>query len=122
MTAPQASDDTPLSRITVSGHQVELSDALRERVGTRLAGVAAKYFGGVESVAFTFSRPGKGGFGCRIRIHAQRGQHFDGEAENADAYLAFDLALDHVAKQLRRRKRVLKEDKPTNPAKEGGLP
>jgi ribosome-associated translation inhibitor RaiA len=35
-----------------------------------------------------------------------------GESVNEDCYLAFDDALDKVAKQLRRKKRELRDDKP----------
>ncbi|WP_158295459.1 HPF/RaiA family ribosome-associated protein [Crenalkalicoccus roseus] len=112
-------EDDPAPPITVSGHQVDVGERLRDHAIREIRDVAAKYFGGAEGVAVTFSRSGKGGFGCSIRIHAGRGLHFEGEAENGDAYLAFNQALERVAKQLRRRKRALKEDKPVNPAKEG---
>ena len=87
----------------------------------QLRGIASKYFGGAEDIAVTFSRTGKGGFGCSIRVHAGRNLYFDGEGENAEAAVAFNRALERVAKQLRRRKRALREDKPANPTKAGLL-
>jgi len=120
MTPPPGAEAVNSSRITISGHQLDVGDALREHAAEQLRDVSSKYFGGAEDIAVTFSRTGKGGFGCSIRIHAARG-HFDGEAESGDAYAAFNQALERVAKQLRRRKRVLREDKPVNPTK-GGLP
>jgi ribosomal subunit interface protein len=121
MELPQDADATETSRITVSGHQVDVGDGLRDHATTQLAGIASKYFGGAEDIAITFSRPGKGGFGCTIRVHAGRDLHFDGQAENGDAYAAFNQALERVAKQLRRRKRALREDKPVNALKQGLL-
>ena len=109
------------SRITVSGHQVDVGEGLRTYATGQITGVASKYFGGAEDVAVTFSRTGKGGFGCSIRVHSGRGLYFDGHAENADAHVAFNQALERVAKQLRRRKRALREDKPVNPTKQGLL-
>ena len=119
MEPPQDADAN--TRITVSGHQVDVGDGLRDHATTQLAGVAAKYFGGAEDIAVTFSRTGKGGFGCTVRVHAGRALYFDGQAENGDAYVAFNQALERVAKQLRRRKRALREDKPANPTKQGLL-
>jgi ribosomal subunit interface protein len=121
MEPPQDTDATEASRITVSGHQVDVGDGLRAYATEQLTGVASKYFGGVEDVAVTFSRTGKGGFGCSIRVHSGRGLYFDGHAENTEAPVAFNQALGRVAKQLRRRKRALREDKPVNPTKQGLL-
>lgn len=112
------SDGPWIGRIAVSGHQVDVGDGLRTHAEEQLRGVAAKYFGKAEDIAVTFSRTGKGGFGCNIRVHSGRGQYFDGEADNSDAYVAFNLALERVAKQLRRLKRELREDKPINPNKQ----
>jgi len=121
MEPPRDADTADTSRITVSGHQVDVGEGLRTYATEQLTGVAAKYFGSVEDVAVTFSRTGKGGFGCSIRVHSGRSLFFDGHAEHADAHTAFNQALEHVAKQLRRRKRALREDKPVNPTKQGLL-
>lgn len=118
MEPPQDADP---SRFIVSGHQVDVGDGLRTHVLRHLTETAAKYFDGAEDATVTFSRTGTGGFGCTVRFHAGRGLFFDGGGENADAYLAFTEALEHVAKQLRRRKRALREDKPTNPTRQGVL-
>lgn len=110
-------------RIVVSGHGTELGDALKVHATDELEKLSAKYFDGVEDVTATFSRTGKGnGFGCNIRVHAGRGMVFDGQADHPDnAYSAFNAALEHVAKQLRRRKREVREDKPSNALKDGLL-
>jgi ribosomal subunit interface protein len=106
------------SRIIVSGHQVELGEALRAHATEQLRRLSAKYFDGAEDITATFSRTGKSGFGCSLRVHAGRGLFFDGEGEHANAYTAFGNALNRVAKQLRRQKRALREDKPINPNKQ----
>jgi ribosomal subunit interface protein len=121
MEPPRHADATEASRITVSGHQVDVGEGLRAYAAGQIADVASKYFGGVEDVAVTFSRTAKGGFGCSVRVHSGRDLQFDGHREGAEAHLAFNQALGRVAKQLRRRKRALREDKPVNPAKEGLL-
>lgn len=117
---PRQQDDTA-SRIIVSGHQLDVGEALRDHATGQLRSVAQKYFGGADDITCTFSRTGRGGFGCTIRVHSGRGLHFDGEAEHATAPGAFTQALERVSKQLRRRKRELREDKPVNPTRNGIL-
>lgn len=118
---PRQDADDLASRIIVSGHQVDVGETLRDHATEQLGALGRKYFGGAEDVTCTFSRTGNGGFGCAIRVHSGRGLYFDGEAEHAAAPAAFSLALERVAKQLRRRKRELREDKPVNPTRDGVL-
>jgi len=91
-------------QITVSGKQVELSDALRERVSTELTGITGKYFEHAQDARITFMRS-KVGFHCDINLHAGRGLTLRGEAEGNDAYTAFGKAAEHVGKRLRRYRR-----------------
>ena len=121
MRPPKDGAVTDTSRITVSGHQMDVGDALREYATTQLANLASKYFGGAEDMVATFNRTGNGGFMCSVRVHSGRNMYFDGKAEGREAHAAFNEALEHVAKQLRRTKREQREDKPVNPTKEGLL-
>ena len=95
-------------RITVSGKQVELSDALRERVSHELTGITGKYFDHAQDARVSFARS-RLGFTCDIDLHAGRGLTLRGEAEGTDAYLAFDKAAAHVGKRLRRYRRRVNE-------------
>jgi ribosomal subunit interface protein len=90
--------------ITVSGKQVELSEALQTRVTTQLDEVARKYFGHAVEAQVTFSRE-RSFFTCDINLHAGRGLTMRGEGEAADANTAFDGAAEHIAKRLRRYRR-----------------
>jgi ribosomal subunit interface protein len=116
-------DITNEGRIIVSGHQVEVGEALRTHATELLQRLSAKYFNGADDITATFSPGSKGaGFCCNVRIHAGRGLFFDGHGEHArNAYTAFASALERVAKQLRRHKRALREDKPVNAMKEALL-
>jgi ribosomal subunit interface protein len=118
----QPSGDTAADSpsIAIHGHQMDVGDALRQHVTERLISISAKYLG-AEDMTARFSRTGNGGFACSVRVHAGRDLFFDGSAEAAEAPIAFNQALEHVAKQLRRRKRALREDKPVNPDKQGLL-
>src|SRR5580704_7707850 len=95
-------------QITVSGKQVDLSDALQERVSNELTTITGKYFGHAQDARITFSRS-RLGFSCDINLHAGRGLTLRGEAEGTDAYSAFDKAAVHVGKRLRRYRRRVNE-------------
>jgi len=88
-------------QITVSGKQVDLSDALRVRVSDALAIVAGKYFDHALDAHVTFGRA-RSFFTCDINLHAGRGLTLRGEGEAADANAAFDDAAEHIATRLRR--------------------
>jgi ribosomal subunit interface protein len=91
-------------QITVSGKQIELSDALRTRVANSLNQIAEKYFDHALEANVTFSRA-RSFFTCDINMHAGRGLVLRGEGEAADAHSAFDDAAEHIAKRLRRYRR-----------------
>lgn len=91
-------------QITVSGKQVELSDALRTRVSSALDTIAGKYFDHALEAHVTFSRA-RSFFTCDINVHAGPGLMLRGEGEAADANGAFDDAAEHIAKRLRRYRR-----------------
>ncbi len=91
-------------QITVSGKQVELSDALRTRVSSALDTIAGKYFDHALEAQVTFSRA-RSFFTCDINVHAGPGLTLRGEGEAADANAAFDDAAEHIAKRLRRYRR-----------------
>lgn len=110
-----ASADNPA--IVIHGHQMDVGEVLRSYVTKRLTEVASKYLGAQDMTA-RFSRTGQGGFACSLRVHSGRDLFFEGSAEAAEAAVAFRQALERVAKQLRRRKRALREDKPVNALKQ----
>ncbi len=95
-------------QITVSGKQVDLSDALRTRVSDQLDQIAGKYFDHALEAHVTFSRA-RSFFTCDINVHAGRGLTLRGEGEAADANSAFDDAAEHIAKRLRRYRRRVNE-------------
>ena len=105
--------------ITVSGKQVELSDALRHRVWTMLDTISRKYFGDALEANVTFSRA-RSFFTCDINMHASRGLTLRGEGEAADANAAFDDAAEHIAKRLRRYRRRVNEHARDLANREGG--
>lgn len=91
-------------QLTVSGKQVDLSDALRTHVDTQLNTITAKYFDHALEANVTFGRA-RNFFTCDINLHAGRGITVRGEGEAADARVAFEDAAEHIAKRLRRYRR-----------------
>jgi putative sigma-54 modulation protein len=91
----------------VSGKNIDIGDALRGRVGDRVAEAMAKYFDGGYSGHVTV---GKDGFGFRTEcaVHLDSGITLHTEGMAADAYSSADQAALRIEKRLRRYKRRLK--------------
>jgi ribosomal subunit interface protein len=93
-------------QLTVSGKQVEMSDALRAHVSKVLENITQKYFDQALEANVTFSKA-RSFFTCDINLHAGRNIVVRGEGEAPDAHAAFDDAAEHIAKRLRRYHRRL---------------
>lgn len=92
----------------ISGKQIDLGEALRERIRGRLTEILAKYFDGGYSGHVTV---GKEGFGFRTEcaIHLDSGITLQTEASAGDAYASADAAALRIEKRLRRYSRRLKD-------------
>jgi ribosomal subunit interface protein len=95
-------------QLTVSGKQVDLSDALRVHVERHLDVITNKYFDHALEAQVTFSKA-RSFFTCDINVHAGRGITVRGEGEAGDAHAAFDDAAEHIATRLRRYRRRVSE-------------
>jgi ribosome hibernation promoting factor len=95
-------------QITISGKQIELSDALRTHVSDHLDHITRKYFDHALEALITFGRA-RSFFTCDINLHAGRGLVLRAEGEAQDAHTAFDDAAEHIAKRLRRYRRRVNE-------------
>jgi ribosomal subunit interface protein len=103
-------------QLTVSGKQVNLSDALQVHVSQHLDNITNKYFDQALEAHVTFSKA-RSFFTCDINVHAGRGVTVRGEGEAGDAHAAFDDAAEHIAKRLRRyRQRVNDHSRNVSPA------
>jgi ribosomal subunit interface protein len=93
----------------VSGKNIEVGEALRERITSRVLESVEKYFegGGFSGHATV----GKEAFGFRTEcvIHLDSGIVMRADSMAADANLSADQAVDHLDKQLRRYHRKLKD-------------
>lgn len=95
----------------ISGKNLDVGDALRQRVSDRIAEAMGKYFDGGYSGHATLEREG---FGfrteCAIHLDSKITLHAEGMA--VDAYASADQAAVRIEKRLRRYHRRLKEHRP----------
>ena len=94
-------------RVRVSGKQVQIGQTLPVGVRTRLEDVVGKHFDGGAEANVVFSHNGPF-LRADCTLHLDSRTVFKSEGEGQDAHHAFDAALVHLEKQLRRYKRKLK--------------
>jgi putative sigma-54 modulation protein len=92
----------------ISGKNLDIGDALRERMNARIVDALGKYFDGGYSGHVTVEREGFG-FRTECAIHLDSGMTLHTEATAADAYASADQAALRIEKRLRRYKRRLKD-------------
>jgi ribosomal subunit interface protein len=92
----------------VSGKNIDIGEALRSRVNTRIAEALGKYFDAGYSGHVTVEKEGFG-FRTECVIHLDSGITLHTEANAADAYASADQAAERIEKRLRRYKRRLKD-------------
>jgi putative sigma-54 modulation protein len=92
----------------VSGKNIDIGDALRERIKARIAEAFDKYYHGAPTGHVTVERDGFG-FRTECALHLSSGITLQAEAMAADAYASADLTALRIEKRLRRYKRRLKD-------------
>src|ERR1700681_1480553 len=102
----------------ISGQNLDVGSALRDRITDRVAEAMAKYFDGGYSGHLTLARDG---FGfrteCAIHLDSKITLHADGMAP--DAYASADEAALRIEKRLRRYHRRLKDHRPERGTADG---
>ena len=115
--AKSANDRTERSRsgfkkppmsLRISGKNLDVGDAFRVQVETRLSEALKKYFDGGFTGRVTLEREGSG-FRTECIIHLDTGIVLQAEGRAQDAHPSFDQAAERIEKRLRRYKRKLKE-------------
>lgn len=100
-------------QLSLTVKQLDVGDALRHHAETNLQASVAKYFDGAIHGTVVFSRNAR--LYCTdISVNIGHDLQFNGSAEADDPYPAFDMALDHTAKQLRRHKNKLRDHRRLN--------
>ena len=96
--------------ILVQSANVDLGDNFPDYAKTNIRQVASKYFGHLSLASVHVTREGIT-YRCTVNMQMGALKMMSGEAKDKDLYTAFRAALQKTAKQLRRSKRELREDK-----------
>lgn len=95
-------------RIQVSGKQIDVGDALRTHVETRITEVVGKYAERPVEAVVLFSRD-RHEFVADASAHMSTGLTTQAKGRANEIYAAFEGAIERMDKQLRRYKRRLKD-------------
>lgn len=95
--------------LAIHGKQMDVGDALRTHVTTRLEDINAKYFNRAIDVNVTFSPEGHAFVKAHVSLRVGKDIMVQATSTEPNAYAAFDSAAEKVAKQLSRYKRRLRD-------------
>jgi ribosomal subunit interface protein len=112
--------ETVDKNITVQSSSIDLGSSLPGHVRDSILRVASKYFGRLNTASVHFNREGIT-YRCSVNMQMGGLPMKSAEARDKDIYVAFNAALEKVAKQLRRTKREVREDKGERVDKDLGL-
>jgi ribosomal subunit interface protein len=94
-------------KVRVSGKQMEVGAALPEHVRERVENALTKHFDGRAEAHVVFSHEGPG-YRADCTAHLDSGVVLKAQGDAADVHRAFEVALNHLEKQIRRYKRRIR--------------
>jgi ribosomal subunit interface protein len=94
--------------LRISGTNIDIGEALRQRIDRTVSETVQKYFDRGYSGQVTVSRNGRV-FETGLALHLDTGIVLEAHGSDADAHLSFDQAAERLDKQLRRYTRRLKD-------------
>jgi ribosomal subunit interface protein len=95
-------------RYQISGHQIDIGEALQTHVKTELDAAVTKYAERPTDATVIFSRNAHE-YVCEAIVHLSTGLTAQAKAHATEIYAAFDKCAEKMEKQLRRYKRRLKD-------------
>lgn len=103
--------------------KMNLGVSLQTHVANGILRLTGRRFGQLIGATVHFAEAGGGMINCTISMSVGGGAlaKFHSEADGLDCYKAFNASLDKVAVQLRRSKRVQRENKPVRTDKDVNL-
>ena len=90
-----------MASFRVSGKNIDVGEALRDRISARVAEALGKFFDGGYSGHATIGRDGFG-FRTECALHLDSGITLHADAQAADPYDSADQAAQRIEKRLRR--------------------
>lgn len=103
-------------QLVVKGKQMDVGDALRDHIETKLRAGVAKYFDSAVEANVVVSRQ-KHGFRTDYSVHVGSGINVQSHGEAEDPYASVDSASERIEKRLRRFKRRLRDHRKTRSGK-----
>ena len=94
--------------LQISGKNMDIGEALREHVESRVTEALDKYFDGGFNGHVTVEPEGSG-YKSDCAIHLDTGILLQAHGQAQDVYQSFDIAAERIEKRLRRYKRRLKD-------------
>ena len=95
-------------QVSISGKQIDLGDSFRAHVEARVSSGVSKYFNGAIDAHVVVSHEAHL-FRTDYTVHVGTGIDAQAHASADDVRASFDLAAEHLEKQLRRHKRKLRD-------------
>jgi ribosome hibernation promoting factor len=92
--------------LRVSGKNMDIGDALRKHIESRIEAVLEKYRAGPAAGHVTIEREGSG-FRADCALHLKTGATVQADSRAHDPYASFDRAADLVESQIRRHRERL---------------
>lgn len=89
--------------LRVSGKNLDVGEALRQRVSDRIADALGKYFDGGWSGHVTVAREGSG-YRSDCALHLDSGTVLQAHGDAQDPYSSADAAVERIERRLRRHK------------------
>ncbi|QCI65118.1 ribosome hibernation-promoting factor, HPF/YfiA family [Phreatobacter stygius] len=99
--------------LRISGKNLDIGEALRERIAVRVGDATGRYADGRYTGHVTVEKEAHG-FRAVYALHLASGTTLQAEAFAADAYAACDLAAERIEKRLRRYARRQKDRTASN--------
>ena len=97
-----------MMHIRVSGKHLEIGQTLPVSVREKLSASITKYYDRAAEATVIFSKE-RENFRSDCTLHLSSGTIFQVQGKGRDAYRAFDAALSHLDKRVRRYMRRLKD-------------
>ncbi|MGU3496826.1 ribosome hibernation-promoting factor, HPF/YfiA family [Xanthobacteraceae bacterium A53D] len=94
--------------LRVSGKNIDVGEALRQRLSDRVSEVVGKYFDGGWSGHATVCREGSG-YRSELLLHLDSGANLHAQGNAQEPNACADAAMDKIEKRLRRYKHRLKD-------------
>lgn len=95
-------------QIKITGKNLDVGDALRDHVGDRLRQLQQKYFEGTVHAHVTLEKQ-RAGFHTDCTLHLATGLVLQSHGQAGEAHPSFDVAAQHLEKQLKRYKQRMKD-------------